>query len=100
MTTITSDNLTRKTAAHATQKAAAKSCDADYWRLTKILRPDILDQTVTRREEPVKISTIGMKDAPTANRTIGGDPTEAERRKDDIERIARGEPLVERLDIQ
>ena len=97
----TSDNLTRLTALLQTQTAAAKSTDAEYWRLTKILRPDILDQSVIRYDEPTKVAVLGVTEPKVmANRTTGGDPTEADRRKDDIERIARGEPLVERMDIE
>src|SRR5947209_1424937 len=98
---LTSDNLTRLTALHDRQKADRKSGHDEYWRLTKTLRSDILDQTVTRFEEPTNVANLGVRESRVvANKTIGGDPDEEARRRDDIDRIARGEPIAERMDLQ
>jgi hypothetical protein len=81
------------------QKAARKASGIEYRRLASILRPDT--PSVVHYEEHsdhAKIDVSGAKIV--ANRTIGGDPSEAQRRADDIARVADGKPLEQRLDIQ
>jgi hypothetical protein len=98
---LASPNLTRLYGELEKQTAAGKASDAEYRRLMKILRPDILDQTVVRYDEPTAVAVIGVTEPKIHRNTeTGGDPTEEERRADDIARIARGEPLVERPNIK
>jgi hypothetical protein len=98
---LASPNLTRLYGELDKQTAAAKACDAEYWRLAKILRPDILDRTSVVYLEPTKVAVLGIVEPKVHRNTeTGGDATEAARRADDINRIARGEPLVEVPDVQ
>jgi hypothetical protein len=98
---LASPNLTRLYGELEKQTAAGKASDAEYRRLMKILRPDILDQTVVRYDEPTSVAVIGITEPKIHRNTeTGGDPTEEGRRQDDIARIARGEPLVAVPDIQ
>jgi hypothetical protein len=98
---LASPNLTRLYGELDKQTAAAKACDAEYWRLAKILRPDILDRTSVVYLEPTKVAVVGIVEPKVHRNTeTGGDATEAARRADDIDRVARGEPIVETPDIQ
>jgi hypothetical protein len=98
---LTSETKTGLAALRNTKIADRKSGHDKYWRLTKLQRPDILDQTVTRYEEPTKVAVLGVVEPKVrANATTGVDPDEEARRLDDIEHIKRGEPIVERMDTQ
>jgi hypothetical protein len=97
---LTSPTLTRLYGELATQTEAGKASDTRYRKLMSILRPDI-GPSVIHHSEPATHATIDLSGPKVrANREIGGNPTEEERRKDDIARIARGEPLEERPNIQ
>jgi hypothetical protein len=97
---LASAPLTNHYTEFAKQTEAGKASDARYRRLMSILRPEIGPSVVhydyTTTHATIDVSGPKVRD----NRTIGGNPDAEAQRLEDIERIANGQPLVERLDTQ
>ncbi len=97
---LTTANLTRITNAVDARKEDRVKYGNEYRALANLLRPDS-GPSVVRYERPAEKATLDVNwPKVVANTDTGGNPDAEAQRRDDIERVARGEPLVERPDIR
>jgi hypothetical protein len=100
-----SDKLTALLEDRGKLKVKAKQSQAEVWRLTKLLSPQIHDETVTRTtdaDEPTA-AFIGIKtarDKPGVMYTGTGEQNEAARKDDILKRTLAGEQLADTTDIK
>jgi hypothetical protein len=105
---LTDETLNRDYAELAAMHAEAKATDAEAWRLTRLLRPDMAERSSIFHTylEPDKMGAwIGpVPDellVPQArSAAVNDDGAEAKRRADDAERVAKGLPLEMQPDTQ
>jgi hypothetical protein len=97
---LASPPLTKLYTELAMRTEEGKASDASYRRLMSILRPDI-GPSVIHYSEPATHATIDVSGPKVRdNRVIGGNPDVEAQRLDDIARVANGQPLVERPNLQ
>jgi hypothetical protein len=99
---LSSPTLTRITTEIETFNQEQKATTDEYRRLAKLDRPDIRDVTNTSYTQPASHATLdvsGPRVGPGKTETPGA-IDEAAQRKDDVDRVLRGESLDETPDVR
>jgi hypothetical protein len=102
---LKSDKLTELLQSLETQKSKAKQSQAEVWRLTTLLSPQLHDSTVIRTtdNETPTAAFVGIKttrDKPGVVSTGTEDQSEAARKDDILKRTLAGESLEGSTDIK